>query len=337
MARDNGMVNPVLLTAGRGDGFESEHRGAYCVLRGSDVVAQAGDVDAPVFVRSGAKWLQALPGLLAGAVERFGLEDRHLALMCASHGGEPEHVAAAAEMLERAGIGAERLGCGAHAPLHSRSAFRLRAAGEEPTVLHNNCSGKHAGMLLAARARGEQLDGYLDVDHPLQRAIHDLVQDLAEVDTQALTHAVDGCSAPTWVLPLIGAARAFKNHGTPASRLGPAVADAASRLHAAVAHDPHMVGGTDRFCSALVRVTSGRVLGKVGAEGFYGVMIPGADVGVALHVDSGAWQASERIMPHLLHRHGLLTETELAALDAHAGLVRRNWAGHVVGHFQVHL
>ena len=331
------MVNPILLRAGRGDGFESEHRGAYCVLRHGEVAAQAGDIDAPCFMRSGAKWLQALPGLLAGVAERFALEDRHLALMCASHGGEPEHVKAASEMLERAGIGIDRMGCGAHAPLHDRSAAALRLAGEEPTALHNNCSGKHAGMLLAVLARGESLDGYLDPDHPLQRAIRDTVQDLAEVEGDALTHAMDGCGAPTWVLSLTGAARAFKNHGTPPERLGRAVADAASRLHAAVASVPHMVGGTGRFCSALARVTAGRLLGKVGAEGFYGVMAPGEGVGVALHVDSGAQRASERIMPHLLHRHGLLDDAELEALDTHAGLVRRNWAGHMVGQFEVHV
>ncbi len=316
--------------------MEAEHRGAYCLLRGEDVVAQQGDVRAPCYVRSGAKWMQAVANLLSDAPTRFGLEDRHLALMCASHGGEPGHVEAAREMLHAGALTEAALDCGPHRPLHSASAARMRVDGEKPTAIHNNCSGKHAGMLLAALARGEPTDGYIDPDHPLQRFIRQLVLEFAEVPESALAHAMDGCSAPTWVMPLEAAARSFRNHGTP-TRLGPAAASAAKRLHAAATRHPDMVAGTGRLCSALARVTAGRVLGKVGAEGFYGVMVPGEDVGLALHVDSGAWEVSERLVPHLLHRHDLLTDGELAELGAHADLERRNCADRVVGRFELGL
>ena len=255
--------------------------------------------------------------------------------MCASPEGQEAHTTAASEMLAAGRLSVDDLDCGAHAPFHKPRNAEMRVGGVAAGPLHNNCSGKHAGMLLAALARGEEIAGYTDVEHPVQRAIRGVLLDLAEIEDGALTHAIDGCNAPTWILSLEGAARAYRNHAAPPERLGKTFAAAARRLHAAVAEDPLYVAGDRRLCTALPTVTEGRVFGKVGAEGFYGVMIPRDEVGMAVHVDSGNWIASERIVPHLLRKLDLITDAELAALDRWAGLERKNWAGHNVGRFEV--
>jgi len=329
--------NPILLRAYRGEEVESWHRGAYCVFGGGDVLVEEGDAGAPCYLRSGAKPFQALAFLLAGAAERFGLEDRHLALACASHEGEPDHVRVAREMLAAGGLVPESLDCGSHPPLSGASAAAIQTAGENPSALHNNCSGKHAAMLLAALARSWPTEGYLDLTHPLQAEIREILARLAEVAPSELRAHVDGCSAPTWVLPLRDAARAFRNHGTPPEGQEPAVASACRRLHQAVAREPQMIGGTGRFCSALSRVTAGRLMGKVGAEGFYGVMSTSEPLGLAVWIDDGSWAASERLVAHLLHRLGALSDRELGDLDSWAGLERRNHAGRSIGRFEITL
>jgi len=141
------ITNPVLVEAWRGDSVESFHRGAYAVLDAQGrVVASAGDIERPVFPRSAIKVLQALPLVESGAADRFGLAPEELALACASHGGQPEHVRTAASMLAKAGLDASVLECGTHWPYDETAKLALAAAGESPGALHNNCSGKHAGF-----------------------------------------------------------------------------------------------------------------------------------------------------------------------------------------------
>ena len=319
----------------RGEEAESAHRGAICAWRGSDVIVEHGHVDRPVFVRSGAKFFQALPTLVVGAPDRFRLADRHLALMCASHGGEPDHVTTVREMLDAGGLDPGHLGCGMHPPLHGRTAADLSSRDETPTVLHNNCSGKHAGMLLAARARGDDVDDYLDPAHPVQLAIREALATMAEVTPASLRAYVDGCNAPTWVLPLRTTARAFRNHGTTPRSFDASLRSATTRLHRAIAAAPRMVAGSDRLCTALAQTTSGRLLGKIGAEGFYGVMSTTEPFSLAVSIDDGSWVAAERVACQVLHELGMLTDDELQSLARYAGLVRRNHAGKEVGRFIV--
>lgn len=326
-----GMVNPVLIELRRGGAAEAFHRGRYAVWRDGDVVDEAGEATAPVFVRSGAKYFQALTCLLAGAGKRFSLNDAQLALMCASHGGEPRHVEVAASLLACGELDVSLLACGPHRPMHGPSARALRENGEEPTVLHNNCSGKHSGMMLAALAMGEDPAGYCAFDHPIQARIVDVMAELSGVDVTEITREIDGCSAPTLRLPLRAAARAYARFGAPDDALGDAVRDDAARLRRAVIAEPLMIAGHDRFCTALIEATSGRVLCKVGADGFYGAMVPELGMGIALHVDDGATSASERVLAAVLEKHGVIGAAEVARLQAYLATERKNHAGTVVG------
>ena len=328
--------NPVLVEILRGDEVEAWHRGAWCARRDERIVASVGDQDRRYCLRSSAKFFQALPHLLAGADQRYGVSEAELALLCASHGGEERHVALAARLLERAGLDAAALDCGAHAPMHLESRARLLAEDRAPDPLHNNCSGKHAGMILAALARSESIEDYLSVDHPLQREIRRLLGLLAGVDLEQRGGARDGCSAPTFYLSLDEAARAYQRFARPPEDFGRKLRQACFRLSEAVSRQPAMIAGAGRFCSALASVSSGRLLCKVGAEGFYGAFCRATGTGIALHVDDGAASASERVLVAVLAHLDLIRDDEVAQLAPFVAAARANHAGRPVGVVRVH-
>ena len=189
---------------------ESWHSGAVAVSTPEGgLVAGLGDPRAATFLRSAAKPFQALPLLLAGGAEHFALDDADVALICASHGGTPAHVERAESLLARGGFGVADLLCGPHPPMDAASARALAAGGVAPSPLHNNCSGKHAGMLLACRLLEFPAAGYTAPDHPLQRAALDHVARFCGVPTESIGLAVDGCSVPTFHLSLAAAARGY--------------------------------------------------------------------------------------------------------------------------------
>ena len=201
---------PILARVFRGPRVESAHRGSAAVVdeRGA-LLASCGDAHLAVYARSAAKPFQAMPLLLAGGEKRFRLSDAEIALLCASHGGEPRHTALAAQMLRKGGFTVADLECGAHLPMHEASARALLRAGKAPTALHNNCSGKHAGMLLACRLLELPHAGYTDAAHPLQRRIRSLVARFAGVPESEIGVAIDGCNAPVFRLPLSALALAY--------------------------------------------------------------------------------------------------------------------------------
>jgi len=232
------VSDPVLVEVLRGGLAESRHRGAVAVVdaRGATVLA-LGDVEQPVFPRSAVKPLQALPLIETGAADRYGLDDEELALACASHSGEPRHVEGVARMLAKANFTPSALACGAHWPISQAATFALARDGGAPTALHNNCSGKHAGFLCDACAMGVDYAGYWRPDHPVQQAVHAVLEDLAAANLPEERRAIDGCSVPTWAIPLICLSRAFAKFGTGVG-LAPARAAAAARLRAACVHKP---------------------------------------------------------------------------------------------------
>jgi L-asparaginase II len=280
------------------------------------LVAFRGDPEAATFLRSAAKPFQCLPLLLAGGAERFGLEAADLALICASHGGTPAHTRRATDLLARGGFGPGDLLCGAHWPLDEESARRLREAGETPTTLHNNCSGKHAGMLLACRLLDLPAEDYVAPDHPWQRRILGHVADLFGVPEGAIGLAVDGCSLPTYRLPLAAAARAYAALAHPeAAGLPPETASAMDRIVRAMTGEPAMVAGPGRFTTRLMEVTGGRVLGKEGAEGFYGLAVRGpVALGIAVKIADGGERCRDGVVLDVLRQLGSLSGAELAEL-----------------------
>ncbi len=270
------------------------------------LVARLGDPGVATFLRSAAKPFQALPLVRAGGIERFALDDADLALICASHGGRPEHTRRVESLLERGGFSAGDLQCGAHPPLDGESAARLQREGLAPSPLHNNCSGKHAGMLLACRLLGLPTATYLSPEHPLQAAILDDLARLSGVAAGAIGLGVDGCSVPCHHLPVAAAARAYAVLAHPRGAGAPAgLASALERIVGAMGKAPEMVAGPGRLTTRLIAATGGRVVGKEGAEGFYGIAVRGpVALGVALKIADGGERCRDGVVLDLLRQLG---------------------------------
>jgi L-asparaginase II len=284
------------------------------------------------------KGLQALPLVASGAADRFGLDDAELALACASHGGEPAHVRTAAGMLAKAGLDAAVLECGVHWPGNEAAARALAANHETPQPLHNNCSGKHSGFacvgcLMAGdpgAARGF-LRGYVEPDHPVMREISAALESATGTRLADAPRATDGCSIPTFGIPLRALALGFARFGTGAGLEGDR-ARAAARLRRAVAAQPFMVAGTGRLDTVLMSHFGERVFCKVGAEGVYCAALPEAGLGLALKMDDGnTARAAEVAVVALVASLLPLSEADAAVLAPLKDVTLKNWNGRVVG------
>jgi L-asparaginase II len=329
------MTDPALVEVMRGTLVESRHRGAVAVAdaAGGSVLA-IGDVAAPVFPRSAVKALQALALVETGAADRYGLGDEELALACASHSGEPGHVAVVARMLAKAGLDASALRCGTHWPLDQAAAAALARTDGGPSALHNNCSGKHAGFLCAACAMGVDPADYWRPQHPVQRLVRATLQDLSGAPLSEEQRAVDGCSVPTWAIPLQGLAVAFAKFAT-GTGLAAGRAQATARLRAACAEKPWHVAGTGRFCTEIMQRFGPRVFVKTGAEGVYCGALPEQGLGIAIKCDDGAGRAAQAIMAAVIARFLPLDDDERAALKRFEHPTLRNWNGIEVGALRV--
>jgi L-asparaginase II len=324
-------ANPVLIEVVRGPIVESRHRGAACVYDATgERVAAWGDVDRPHYPRSAIKILQALPFVETGAADRCQATTQELALACASHEGEAAHVETARRWLARIGLDESHLACGAHAPYNSRAAAALVDAGEAPSPLHNNCSGKHIAMLATALAEREPVEGYHAFDHPVQQRVRAV---LAELTGDDLAHApvgLDGCSLPTIGLSLAGMARALATIADP-RRHKILRQSAIRRLRLAVARDPFMTAGSGRFCTRLMERKGAAVYVKTGAEGVFAAAIPDLGLGIALKIDDGAKRASEVALASILRYFEVLDDADWTALADMVAPTLRNVAGRDVG------
>lgn len=294
------MANPVLVDVLRGAIVESRHRGAFVVMDADGAVVRSeGDVERPVFPRSAVKAIQALPFVESGAADAFGFGEKQLALACASHSGEPEHVRGAAAMLAASGLDESALECGPHWPSGEDATIALARSGGSPSQLHNNCSGKHAAFLCTCRHMGLAHRGYVDFGHGYQAMIRDVMEAVTGAPHGPNNAAVDGCSIPTYAVPLTALARGFARMATGVG-LGPERAGAARRLLAACMAQPFQVSGTGRMDLRLMQAGHRRVFVKVGAEGVYCAAIPELGLGLALKCDDGAGRAAETMIAALL-------------------------------------
>lgn len=324
-------MDPVLVEVTRAARVESAHRGAAIVVDAAGgVVFAAGDVDQAVYPRSAVKALLALPMVESGAAARLGLTDAEIALACSSHSGEEDHVATATAMLAKAGRDVATLECGTHWPSYEGAARALAAAGRVPSALHNNCSGKHSGFICLACDRGDDPAGYVRPDHPTMRVITAALAEMTSTVLDERNLAVDGCSIPTYAIPLRALARAFARFGSGQGMAADRAA-AARRIRAAVAAQPRMVAGTNRFDTRVIAALGERVFVKGGAEGVHCGAIPALGLGFAVKCDDGAGRAADVVTAALIAR--LLPENG-APDTVVAGLARpvlRNWNGIEVG------
>ena len=324
------MTNPVLIEVTRNDVVESRHRGAFALCDADGgLVAGAGDFDTPIFPRSSVKALQALPLMEAGLDERFALTDAELAVICASHGGEDVHLATAAGLLAKVGRGEDDLECGVHWPTSKAAARSLTLEHRRPGALHNNCSGKHAGFLCLACGMEAEPAGYVAAQHPVQRAIRATLEDVYGVPLSA-PPGIDGCSIPTYAVPLRPLARAFARLGTGVG-FEPRRAAGARRLREAVAAAPVLIAGEGMLDTRLAERFGTRLFTKMGAEGVFCAAFPERGLGLALKCDDGALRGSQSILVELVAAIMDWGGDERAAFADVLDPVLRNWNGIEVG------
>ncbi len=319
----------ALVEVWRGGRVESEHRGAIAVVEaGGKLIAHVGDVDLVSYLRSSAKPFQLLPLVESGAADRLGLTETELAVIAGSHAGEPRHVMAVQSILNKIGLPDAALQCGIHAPFNADAAKALRAAGREPSVLHNNCSGKHSGMLAQAVDRGLSTHDYLDPQHPVQVAIRRRLAELGGLTFDEIGVGVDGCSAPCFAMPLRAAALAF-------ARLAAGREDGLRRVARAMLDHPEMVSGEGRLDTDLMRAVPGRVISKGGAEGYHGLGVirpDGSALGIALKIaDGDGKRGGNPVVIETLRQLGVLNDEALSKLESYHTWPITNHRGLEVG------
>lgn len=310
----------------RGDTIESRHRVHAAVIEGDQLIAAARDPHLVTMWRSCAKPFQVMPLLSSGGFDRLNWGTEELALACASHGGEPEHLQVAERMLASLGLEEGDLACGPHEPLSSRGARLWRESGQPLTRLHNNCSGKHSAMLARAQTMQWPTHGYQRLEHQVQRSCLGEVSCWSGVPLDDMAVAVDGCSAAVMALPLDRMALAY-------ARLGAAINagdEIPSRIAAAIRTHPTLLGGSDRFDTMILQETQGRVIAKVGAEGVHTVMIPARKIGFALKVEDGALRAQHAAVVAILRALEELPATA-TRLEEFVHKPVRNTRGELVG------
>jgi len=322
-----------LIQVMRGSRLEAVYRGALAVVdTQGQVVASVGDPGLTTWLRSSAKPFQLTPLVASGAADRFGFSDRELAVMAASHNGQDFHIQAVLGILKHIGLDANALQCGAHAPLYPPAARALENTGQSPCALHNNCSGKHSGMLAQCMDRRLSIADYVSPQHPVQITIKQTLAELADVSPDSIDVAIDGCSVPTFALPLHRAALAFARLADPAGVSEPR-RSALRRIASAMMAYPEMVAGTRRLDTDVMQAGHGRIVVKGGAEGYYGIGLLGSPgLGVALKIEDGNEERGRNVVVvEVLRQLGALDDQALAALGRYAVGPTKNHRGLIVG------
>lgn len=324
-------ANPVLAEVVRGNWVENRHRGAFVVMDADgEVIASAGDIERPVFPRSAIKSMQALAIFDRHAVDRFHHSTEELALACSSHHGEDDHVTNVANFLGRMGLSAADLECGAHAPTNAEAREALRERHEAPSALHNNCSGKHAGMLSVALAMGVPTMDYVKREHDVQRAVRAAVELVIGEQLTEDRCGTDGCSIPTWAAPIRAWARGFARMAT-GDGLDAGHASGARALFDAATKHPHLVAGTGHIDTLVMEAFGGRVMQKGGAEGVQCGAIRDKGWGYALKCDDGNMAASQAMVAALLLKFADPNDAQRTVLDGFARQPTLNVRKAVVG------
>jgi len=319
-------MRSLITQVTRSGQLESFHVG-YGVIVDSDgqVVKSYGDTHYSTYARSSAKPLQAMAVLRSGAYAGYELIPQELAVICSSHSGEPIHIETVLSVFSKAGISPDLLACGIHPPIHTESAKLLQTAGIDPQQIHNNCSGKHAGMLVSATKLGHDPTTYLDPDHPVQKYIYAIVREYTS--SESIHRGVDGCSAPVFYLALDKLAHAF-------ARISNRRTAECQQIFDAMTTFPNLVGGSGRFDTSLMESYPGRIISKGGAEAVSaaGFIMPNGEVfGLAVKVLDGNYRAIGQMVLKMLADIGFLEEPVTERLNKWWKPEMKNHAKIVVG------
>ncbi|KAL4792821.1 L-asparaginase II [Aspergillus venezuelensis] len=314
-----------------------------------------GDPYRVTLLRSAAKPAQAVAILETGCFERFSqLDDRDLALACASHSSESVHIQRASGMLKIINTGEGDLACGGHPSISEVVNRGWIRADYVASAIDNNCSGKHAGMLAGCRALGAELKGYHSPHHPMQVRVRKVVEGLSGLEGNEVRWGIDGCNLPAPAMPLHNMARVYAAVAGAAGserkgeESGPKVlsssssrTQALSRVFHAMSRYPELVGGHGRFCTELMRAFKGALIGKVGADGCYGVGVRASEaterlgavgaIGIAVKIEDGNLTVLYSAVAEILERLEIGYEEVIKALKAFHRPEISNTAGVVTG------
>jgi L-asparaginase II len=328
-----------LVEVTRGGITESRHRGhVVAVEPDGAIVAHLGAPETVTYLRSSAKPHQAIPLIASGAADRFGFTEKEIAIACASHSGEPIHTEVVASMLRKIGLGPEALKCGIHEPFSPEVSRRLRETGEEPNVLQNNCSGKHAGMLALALHLGAPTETYDEPSNPVQLAIGETVARFSGIPIEDIAVGVDGCGVPVFGITVNAMARMYVRLVSPLAEFDEKTSSACARIVSAMTTYPELIGGSsERLDTELMKAAKGRLISKVGAEGVYTAgVLPCEDwplgLGLAIKIEDGDdHRARPTVVIESLRQLGILVDESLEAVSRYAFFPVRNRRGDVVG------
>lgn len=339
-------MSAIVVEQTRGPLVENIYRAdAVVVTEQGNVVFHVGDPGKVTFWRSAAKPIQAMPVVLSGAADAFGFGSEHLAIFSSSHNGESVHTETVLKAMKLAGISPDLLQCGPHRPFDRMTADSLTREGREPEPIHNNCSGKHTGMLALARHLGLPVDNYMDPDSELQKLILANVADVVGLPPESIYIGVDGCGVPVFGMPLRNMAYGYARLANPAA-MPQGKEEAGRRFRDAMLQHPYLIGGRRRICTAITSLPGNRFVAKVGADGVYCVgILPDAvaqspllqaagvqgGVGVAVKAEDGSKDISHMTAVEVLDQLGLLTDSDREALAHWRAKTVKNWAGKVVG------
>ncbi len=301
-----------------------------------DVISAAGHYQSMIYARSSLKPINVLAMLASGAADHFQVTDEEIALACASHSGEEQHVSIVSAWLERIGCTPDDLECGIHAPIGYAARRTLLQKGEKPSTLHNACSGKHAGFLTLTKFLGAPIKGYTNIDHPTQKAIMETAALMVDIKVDETPKGIDGCRIPMMAMPMVNLAVGMTKLVEPVN-LDQSLQEACQRVIRAMQAHPFCVGGTNRFDSQIIEKTKGQVLVKMGADGVFSGIIPKKKWGIALKIDDGNLIAAEMAMMHLLRRLELLDKPlieEGGVLHAWLKQPIKNYLKEEVGYFE---
>lgn len=316
----------LLTQVTRSDRVESFHT-AYGVITDANgqIIKAYGDPDYQTYVRSSAKPLQAMAVIRSGGYQHFRFTPEELAVICSSHSGEAIHTKMVEQVFAKSGASPELLACGVHPPIDRKSAIRLDTEGLSPWEIHNNCSGKHAGMISTCMQLGVDPKDYLNPDHPVQRYIYEIVKEYT--GETSIHRGVDGCSAPVFYLSLSKIAQAF-------ARISCRETGECQQIFDAMTTHPYLVGGNGRFDTALMQSYPGSIMSKGGAEAVSaaGFIMPDGQVyGLAVKVLDGNYRAIGQMVLTMLQDIGFLAEPVPEGLDTWWNPQLKNHAKHIIG------
>lgn len=307
------MQNPILVEVYCANVLESFHRGAICVVNeNNEIIFSKGNVEQISYPRSAMKFIQVLPLIVLGGIEKFGFTLQEIAIMCGSHNAEQEHLMVVESILSKIGLNKNNLFCGPQYPSSKRDADHLIRENKKPEHIHNNCSGKHAGMLALCQLINAPIQDYINPNHPIQQLILDYVEKIYEYPKVKMVTALDGCSAPIYSIPVLNQAIGFKN--LVCNQYEEKLANACKIVVEAVSKYPFMVAGSKRYCTDMMQITAPKIIGKTGAEGIFCMSLPEQKLGVCIKIDDGKMLPQYNVAQAFVEATGLFNPETLKPL-----------------------